>query len=67
MTPNEEGFLQFHELLHWLARQELMGDEAVFFLRQRIHKEPLPPRVKMAVLQIIDELQEHGLCLQPTT
>lgn len=67
MTPNEEGFLQFHNLIHWLVKQDFLGDEAVFFLRQRIHKEPLPPKVKMAVLQIINELQEHGLCPPSTT
>lgn len=62
MTRHEtDGFLSFHDLIRWLAHLDLMSDEAVIHLKKRLYAEALPPKVMMALLQVIKEIQEYGL------
>jgi hypothetical protein len=61
MTKHEiTGFLAFHDIVRWLLHIESINDKAVIHLKKYISGEPLPSEVKVALLQIIDEIQDRG-------
>jgi hypothetical protein len=62
MTKHEiTGLLAFHDLIRCLAHLDLMHDKEVIHLKKLLNEEPLPPKVMMALFQIINDIQDHGL------